>query len=265
MIQNNTTANFLAKNPSNSIHGNNNADDPLAFFSIKAANPDHMKHAQIIADRTTGRTEINWEDLLTLGDSDFNDAVITVRLAGQSGDPPSTIHAPGTGDKNDTLNGTLHGGHQSSGPGDIGIYFVDNPDGSIGSLHPGDAGYVAAALGTGNFQVLFASGAAAGTSQHINVPAGKYLAFYMISHGTTANFHTANPTNASDKNEVAMFSFDAANAGGKNHFRWYTPGQDATNPEAMRLHIMDRVFGSASDFDDLTMDLSFAPASSTAG
>jgi len=25
------------------------------------------------------------------------------------------------------------------------------------------------------------------------------------------------------------------------------------------------VFGSASDFDDLTMDLSFAPASSTAG
>src|SRR5262249_8033728 len=104
MIQNNTTANFLAKNPSNSIHGNNNPNDPLAFFSVKAANPDNMKHAQIIADRTTGRTEFNWEDLLTLGDSDFNDAVITVRLAGQSGDPPSTIHAPGTGDKNDTVN-----------------------------------------------------------------------------------------------------------------------------------------------------------------
>jgi cyclophilin family peptidyl-prolyl cis-trans isomerase len=265
MIQNNTTASFLSKNPSNSIHGNNNADDPLAFFSIKAANPDHMKHAQIIADRTTGRTEINWEDLLTLGDSDFNDAVITVRLAGQSGDPPSTIHAPGTGDKNDTVNGTLGGGNQSHAPGDIGIYFVDNPDGSIGSLHPGDAGYAAAALGTGNFRVLFASGAAAGTLQHVNVPAGKYVAFYVISNGTTANFLTANPTNASDKDAVAMFSFDSANANDINHFRWYTPGQEATNPDVMRLHIMDKVFGNASDFDDLTVDLSFAPSSSSSG
>jgi len=265
MIQNNTTANFLAKNPSDSIHGNNNPNDPLAFFSIKAANPDHMKHAQIIADRTTGRTEFNWEDLISGRDGDFNDAVITICLAGQSGDPPSTVHAPGTGDKNDTLNGTLGGGHQSHAPGDVGIYFVDNPDGSIGSLHPGDAGYAAAALATGNFQVLFTSGTAAGTSQHINVPAGKYLAFYVISKGTTANFLTANPTNSATRRPVAMFSFAAANAGGRTHFRWYAPEGATTNPGVMRLHIMDRVFGSASDFDDLAVGLAFAASSSSSG
>ncbi len=55
LIQNNTTANFLAKNPSNTPNGNNKADSPLAFFSIQAANPDAKQHTQIIADATTGR------------------------------------------------------------------------------------------------------------------------------------------------------------------------------------------------------------------
>ena len=74
LIQNNTTANFLAKNPTNTIHGNNQSARRWRSSASQAANPDDMKHTQIIADATTGRVQYNWEDLMNLGDSDFNDA-----------------------------------------------------------------------------------------------------------------------------------------------------------------------------------------------
>ena len=43
-----------------------------------------------------------------------------------------------------------------------------------------------------------------------------------------------------------------------NHFRWYSPNQQATDPSVEQLHIMDEVFGSDSNFDDLTMDINFS-------
>jgi hypothetical protein len=113
MIQNNTTANFLAKNPTNAPHGNNNSNSPLAFFSVAAANPDGMKHVQIVADGTTGFVQYNWEDLYSQGDSDFNDAAITARVASQSNATPGGIRAPGsTGNEN--LSGTLVPGSQTT-------------------------------------------------------------------------------------------------------------------------------------------------------
>jgi cyclophilin family peptidyl-prolyl cis-trans isomerase len=258
LIQNNTTANFLAKNSTNALHGNNNGGAPLAFFSALAANPDHMRHTQIVADQTTGRVQYNWEDLVTLGDSDFNDAVMRVSLAAASSTPSGTLHAPGTGDKTTTLNATLAAGtNQAATLGDVGVFFVDSPSGAIGSLTPGAPGYAAAALANGNTRVLFTSGKAAGATAQATVPAGKYLAFYVLSSGTTATFLTANPTNSSSGSTVAMFSFDAANANGVNHFRWFAPGQQATDPSQMQLHIMDQVFGDDTAFDDLALNLKF--------
>ena len=95
LIQNDTIANFLALNPSNTVQGNGQRGAPLAFFSLEAANPDGMQHTQIIADSTTGTIQYNWEDLLSLGDSDFNDAAITVQPSGGS-TARRALHAPGT-------------------------------------------------------------------------------------------------------------------------------------------------------------------------
>lgn len=260
LIQNNTTANFLAKNPSNSSQGNNNSNAPLAFFSISAANPDGMQHTQIIADPTTGRVQYNWEDLLRLGDSDFNDAAIIVKLADQSTNPATpAVHVPGTGDKTIKVTGTLGSGKKSTAPGDIGVFFVDNPNGIVSGVSPGSASYTSVALATGNFQVLFASGASAGASQQITVPAGKYLAFYAITSGTTSNFLLINPTDSSSGGPVALFSFDVANPNGIEHFRWTSPENVQVDPSQTKLHIMDQIFGSDSDFDDLTVAISFSP------
>jgi cyclophilin family peptidyl-prolyl cis-trans isomerase len=258
MIQNNTTANFLAKNADNSIEGNNNRNAPLAFFSVQAANPDAMRHAQIIADQMTGRVQFNWEDLAGLGDSDFNDVAMRVSLTTQTSTPSSTLHAPGTGNKNVTVNGMLIAGNQSTASGDIGVFFVDSPSGAIGSLTPGATGYAAAALTTANSRVLFAAGKAAGSTGSVTVPAGKYLAFYTISSGSTANFLSVNSTNSSSGSAVAMFSFDAANANATNHFRWTSPEGELVAANATRLHIMDEVFGSEADFNALAVDIAFA-------
>jgi cyclophilin family peptidyl-prolyl cis-trans isomerase len=258
MIQNNTTANFLAKNADNSIEGNNNRNAPLAFFSVQAANPDTMRHAQIISDQMTGRVQFNWEDLAGLGDSDFNDVAMRVSLTTQTSTPSSTLHAPGTGNKNVTVNGTLIAGNQSTASGDIGVFFVDSPSGAIGSLTPGATGYAAAALTTANSRVLFAAGKTAGSTGSVTVPAGKYLAFYTISSGTTANFLSVNSANSSSGSAVAMFSFDAANPSSTNHFRWTSPEGELVAANATRLHIMDEVFGSEADFNALAVDIAFA-------
>jgi cyclophilin family peptidyl-prolyl cis-trans isomerase len=258
LIQNNTTANFLAKNATDAVHGNNNDAAPLAFFSLAAANPDHMRHTQIVADATTGRVQYNWEDLINLGDSDFNDATITVQLAGTT-IPPATLHAPGAGDTNVTLNATLHGEKQSMPKGDVGVYFALDQNGTVqngagGTLHPGDPGYAAAALTAANSRVLYADGA--NGNKQVIVPAGEYLGFYLITSGTTASFLTGNLTNSAS-GPRALFSFDAANPDTTNHFRWFTPGQQATSPSVVQLHAMAKVGGNAGDFDSFAIDLSF--------
>lgn len=253
MIQNNTTANFLAKNPTNAPHGNNNSNSPLAFFSVQAANPDGMKHVQIVADAMTGFVQYNWEDLYSQGDGDFNDAAITARVASQAKATPGGIRAPGsTGNEN--LSGTLVPGRQSSPLGDVGVFFVDGPNGAIGSLTPGSAGYAAAALAAGNIRVLFAANA--NGTKSVVVPAGKYLGFFAITNGTAANFLSTNSTNSPNGSAVALFSFDEANPNDVNHFRWVSTGSQA-DPSLAQLHVMSKVGGSESDYDAFAINLKF--------
>ncbi len=255
MIQNNTTDNFLAKNAANDLQGNNNPNAPLAFFSVPAANPDHQKHAQIIADATTGFVQYNWEDLAHLGDSDFNDAAITVRSTSQTVASPAGVRAPGsTG--NVTVTGNLKSGSQNAPLGDVGVFFVDGPSGAIGSLLPGDSGYVAAALAAANRAVLYSAGATG--SKQATAPAGKYLGFYAISTGTTANFLAVNPTNSATGSAVALFSFNDANPDDGNYFRWVSPGSQAANPNAMQLHVNTRLGSGDAGFDAFSISVGFA-------
>jgi cyclophilin family peptidyl-prolyl cis-trans isomerase len=277
LIQNNTTANFLAKNPTDTAPTGQNingvSSQPLAFFSTKAANPDGTQHVQVVADPTTGNVEYNWEDEWSGGDSDYNDVVMTVALASGQTTAPETLLVPdaaatASSGATNTLNlsATLASGtHDSTAPGDVGVYFVDNPAGDIGTLTPTSAGYLAAALASTNSQVLIASGTGVGTAQQISVPAGKYLAFYSISSGTTANFLTANPSNSTTDTTqpVAFLSFAAANPNQINHFNFFSPEAVATDPTQMQLHVMDEVFGTTTNFDDLDAILSFSPPSSS--
>ncbi|MBI3468480.1 MAG: tandem-95 repeat protein [Planctomycetes bacterium] len=75
IIQNNTTKEFLWRNPDNSL-----AKLPLAFFSLEEANPDAFDHARGRSLPEAG-CELSWEDLTFGGDQDFNDVVFTVEVS----------------------------------------------------------------------------------------------------------------------------------------------------------------------------------------
>jgi hypothetical protein len=76
IIQDDTTANFLSRNPQNQV-----GSGPLAFFSVAGANPDTRAHVRFSsATDNSGNTTFSWEDLTNLGDSDFNDVVFTIGL-----------------------------------------------------------------------------------------------------------------------------------------------------------------------------------------
>jgi hypothetical protein len=72
LIQNSTTAEFLATNPDNRLDG-----QPLAFFSGIALNPDNSTHLQS-SSNINNYIQLAWEDLTGGGDSDFNDLVVGV-------------------------------------------------------------------------------------------------------------------------------------------------------------------------------------------
>ncbi len=235
LIQNNTTANFLAKNPSNSTSGgDNNPNAPLAFFSIQAANPDGMQHTQIIADATTGSVQYNWEDLLNLGDSDFNDATIIVKtvqfnrpiLPARRSCMPRALAT-----KNVTVNGTLGSGKKSTAPGDIGVFFVDSPPRRHRLAHARQQRLRRSGVGQRQFQSPVQFRRRRGhVAASITVPAGKYLAFYTITSGTTSSFLLTNPTDVPNGGPVALFSFDVANPNGIEHFRWTSPENVHVDP-----------------------------------
>jgi VCBS repeat-containing protein len=105
LIQNDTTAHFLASNPTDRVEGK-----PLAFFSVATANPDGYDHLHASVD-AGGNAKLSWEDLTDGGDQDFDDVVMkatSLRLPEQTpytyaahatdidGDPVTyrLIHAP---------------------------------------------------------------------------------------------------------------------------------------------------------------------------
>jgi hypothetical protein len=76
--------------------------------------------------------------------------------------------------------------------------------------------------------------------------------FYVITNGSTANFLSSNPTNGSGGPQ-ALLSFDAANPDGANHFRWFSPGQQQTDPDANELHVSDKVGGGEGEASRLSV------------
>ena len=137
--------------------------------------------------------------------------------------------------------------------GDLGVYFVDDQNGTVGGLSPGDAGYAAAALAPGNFRVLFSAGI--GGTQQASVPAGKYLAFYLLTSGTTSEFFANNPTNSSAGTGLVLVRSGESRRRQSLPLVHTRPAGHQSEP--VELHVMDKLAGKISDFDAYKIDLSF--------
>ncbi|MBI3467961.1 MAG: tandem-95 repeat protein [Planctomycetes bacterium] len=89
LIQDGTTAAFLANNPGNQL-----GNLPHAFFSLAEVNPDHFDHL-----RQLSPTSFAWEDNTGGGDRDFNDSIVSFQFGAPVGIPDTqppvvVIHSP---------------------------------------------------------------------------------------------------------------------------------------------------------------------------
>jgi cyclophilin family peptidyl-prolyl cis-trans isomerase len=266
LIQGGTSAEFLSNNP-----GNSENLTPVAFFSFTSVNPDKIQHVVAVGDQTTGVATYAWEDQLGGGDRDYNDRVFTVQPGTNSARVPGGLTVPAGPGRDVSINFQLQNAIQSvvhasaakttTAPGEIGYYVVDNANGDIGGLHPGDSGYAQAALNAGH--LLFTLGAAALSQKTATLPGGTIIGFYMVQGDTAANFLSKNPTNStSGSGPNAFFSFSSANPdGGDEHFRNTSPEQVGTSvlttDTSFSVHGMGTLNGTMNDFDSFLFTVNF--------
>lgn len=232
LIQNSTTEAWLANNP------RNNSNQPLALFSIETANFNRFDYVQSRA-LGEGLWQFAWEDVTNGGDRDFNDVVFTVSRPG--------IAVPGTiGQTTPTRFSWLS--RSAAYQNEMGLFFVDDAEGRIGNLRPGDPGYAQAALAAERRQVVFAQGQTSGAVSDLNLPAKQWIGWYLIPNATTEQFLQQNPSNRPTGGIVAFFSYPGANPDGLAHL----------NPRsANEFGWEDLTSGGDRDFDDLVFRFEF--------
>ena len=191
LIQNDTSANWLVQNASNTV-----GQQSLAIFSLQGANSDGFDHAQS-THLGNGIWRINWEDLTGGGDQDFNDVVFNV---GQPG-----ILLPGQEEQTVPLTIDLVS-NEAIYQNEMGYFLVDTPDGKIADLLPGDEGYADAVLASDRHQVVMTAGETVPT-QTVNLPSGKYLGWYLVANGTTADIIQARQNNTPNRTSYLSLLF----------------------------------------------------------
>ncbi|MEQ8752846.1 MAG: DUF4347 domain-containing protein [Coleofasciculus sp. G1-WW12-02] len=230
LIQDSTTADWLAQNPENRLDG-----ETIAFFSVTAANPDQFNHVQR-TDLGDGMVQLAWEDLTGGGDQDFNDIIFNVSNADWT--------VPGDLEEIRPL--ILNWMAQDSLINhELGLFLFDHPNGRIGNLFPGDPGYAAAALSQPNRQVIVAPGETGNGQRTLNVESDRALGWYLIPNGTTEQFLQENPDNLLGNSPLAFFSLIAANPNGSDTFWRLSPNEfawtDLTNDNDLDFNVRIRL------------------------
>ena len=208
------------------------------YFSLNSANADRQDHVHTQADPRTGQILLSWEDMRGGGDRDYNDVVIGVTpgtTAAVLSNQPLRLNS-GNGQTTPltvTLRAGEGGAAKSRANGEIGLYFVSNAGGTVNGIAPGAAGYAQAVLSSATRRVVFQQGDTVGTARTLTLDGGELLGWYYIPEGTAAQVLSANSANSPSLSPRAYFSFDAANPGGGENFRWYgTEGNGVERSEA---------------------------------
>lgn len=133
---------------------------------------------------------------------------------------------------------------------EVGLYKVDNSDGRIGNLMPGDNGYAAAALAP---ERVVATLGVLGTDTTAAIEPGSFIGSYLIQNGTTQRFLQKNSRNRTHKTPLAFFSFTDSNPDQFDHVQTSTREDGSIN-----LAWEDLTGGGDQDFDDLIVNVSFS-------
>jgi cyclophilin family peptidyl-prolyl cis-trans isomerase len=240
LIQNGKTGAWQQTNSSNRA-----GNGPIAFFSFDAANPDQFDHVRASTFANNSQT-FSFEDQLGGGDQDYNDAIIRVNLGRK--DP---LRTPGTTSQNVATTFQLES-RKDQPRGEVGVLVADDPTGRIGSLLPGQDGYVAAALA--KRQTLFTPAQNAPATQTLTLPSASNLIYYLIDRGSAADFLQQNPTNKAGNGPIALFSIFSASPDGQDHARFL--GNN-------RIGFENSLDCNERDFNDVVLTFSYGTPVST--
>ncbi|MSR57079.1 MAG: peptidylprolyl isomerase [Planctomycetaceae bacterium] len=100
--------------------------------------------------------------------------------------------------------------------GEIGVFKVDDLQGHINGLAPGDDGYAAAAMASR--QVLFSRGSGTNATKTLDVHGGELLSFYFTANNSAAHFADHNQQYRFGGRSI-LFSIPEANRGDVDHLR----------------------------------------------
>lgn len=234
LVQKDTTDNVLADLAAGQTPAN-------VFFNFSDANPDGFDYLEV-SPLAENSLQLNWEDSFTGGEADFNDLVLTVDITDNS--PPLGTQLQGGQqaeiiDLRDQITGIVAAefviNSDAAFDNTFGFYLVDNPNGIIGNLNPGDSGYAQAAVSN---RIDLTSG----------LPGEALLAPFLIADGTAEEFLTTNPNNQSGQKPLAYFTYLEANPDGFDHVRLL--GDNLFGFE-------DLEGGGDADYNDLVIAVNF--------
>jgi parallel beta-helix repeat protein/VCBS repeat-containing protein len=100
---------------------------------------------------------------------------------------------------------------------EIGVYRVDDAQGRVDRLAPGEAGYAQVALQRA--QIVRASGQGAGAARDLALEGSAHYAFYLVRDASAEEWLCRNPRNELNRRPLALFSIVEANPDGSDHLR----------------------------------------------
>jgi len=137
---------------------------------------------------------------------------------------------------------------------EVAYFYVDDDLGSIGTLKPGDPGYLSAAYQRA--QVIFPSGSdASAPDKSIAFTGGTRLVFMLITT-SLADLEANNPSNSPSGSPHAYFSLDTLNPDGVDHVLAYSDSSGSS-----QFGFEDSLYGGDQDFNDAVFDVRSLPAS----
>jgi len=226
IIRNNTMEAWTELNPANRPRL-----QPEGYFSVDQANNDGLDHvrSQKFAD---GSLKLFWENGHKGGDLDFDDDVILVKHTNGG-----AIATGGVAGQRVPIKFTKSGG-DSAFNSEVGLFLVDDISGRIGTLSPGDEGYVQAAMQ--RRRIMFAPSAPIGATKIIRLPGAAFFGTYIVGNGTSAQLTLRNPENHPSGSIFVHFSFPQANVDEREHVHWrdrFTFGfEDSRDPRHRDLN-----------------------------
>lgn len=134
---------------------------------------------------------------------------------------------------------------------ELGVYIVDDIDGTVDGIAPDAAGYAGAALNDPSRHIVFESGLGAGESNKLTFRGGQRLGFYMIQNATTAEMLARNPGNDFSIQPMAFFSLVEANGDATEHVR-----VENVSATSWRFGWEDLVGGGDESYTDAVIDVS---------